>query len=52
MKYYSTKDGRMYARFVDCQKAFNTAVHLEIKIKLIRIGVGTNFYKLSKVCIH
>ncbi len=47
-KYCSTKDGRVYACFVDFQKAFDTVIHTGIKIKLLKIGVGTNFYNTIK----
>lgn len=47
-KYCNTKDGRVFACFVDFQKAFDTVIHTGIKIKLLKIGVGTNFYQVVK----
>jgi hypothetical protein len=41
-----TKDGRVYACFIDFYKAFDTVIHPGIKIKLLKMGVGTNFYKV------
>ena len=47
-KYCNTKDGNVYACFVDFQKAFDTVIHTGIKIKLLSIGVGTSFYNVIK----
>ena len=47
-KYCNSKNGRMYACFVDFQKAFDTVIHTGIKIKLLSIGVGTSFYNIIK----
>jgi len=47
-KYCKTKDGKVYACFVDFQKAFDTVVHTGIKIKLLSIGVGSKFYEIIK----
>lgn len=58
-EYCQNKDGRVYACFVDFQKAFDTVVHTGLKIKLLRIGVGTlfynvikNMYEVSRSCIR
>ena len=58
-KYCKTKDGRVYACFIDFHKAFDTVIHSGIKIKLLKIGVGTNFYQViqsmyssSKSCVR
>ena len=58
-EYCKTKDGRVFACFVDFQKAFDTVIHTGIKIKLLKIGVGTLFYniikkmyEISKSCIR
>ena len=58
-KYCKCKDGRLFACFVDFQKAFDTVIHTGIKIKLLQIGVGSNFYNivnsmysLSKSCVR
>ena len=40
-KYCRSKDGRVFACFVDFQKAFDSVVHAGIKINLLNIGVGT-----------
>lgn len=57
-KYCNRKDGRVYACFVDFQKAYDTVIHAGIKIKLLEMGVGTLFYNtiksmysVSKSCI-
>ena len=57
-KYCKTKDGKVYACFVDFQKAFDTVMHTGIKIKLLSIEVGSKFYeiiknmyKVSKSCV-
>ena len=34
-KYCNSKDGRVFACFVDFQKAFDTVIHTGIKLKLI-----------------
>ena len=47
-KYCKIKDGRLFACFVDFQKAFDTIIHTGIKIKLLQIGVGSNFYNIIK----
>ena len=47
-KYCRTKDGRLFACFVDFKKAFDTVIHTGIKIKLLDIGVGSLFYNIVK----
>ena len=47
-KYCNSKDGRVFACFVDFQKAFDTVIHTGIKLKLIDIGVGNKFYNIIK----
>ena len=47
-KYCRCKESRVYAYFVDFQKAFDTVIHTGIKIKLLEIGVGSLFYKIIK----
>lgn len=47
-KYCQQKHGKLYACFVDFQKAFDTVIHTGIKIKLLKAGVGTMFYKTIK----
>jgi hypothetical protein len=49
-KYCSHKDGRVFACFVDLRKAFDTVIHTGLKLKLLEIGVGTNFYNVIKTC--
>jgi hypothetical protein len=39
-KYCNNKDGRVFACFVDFQKAFDTVIHTGIKIKLLENGIG------------
>ena len=47
-KYCNSSTGRVFACFVDFQKAFDTVIHTGIKIKLLTIGVGSNFYNIIK----
>jgi hypothetical protein len=56
--YCNSKDGRVFACFVDFQKAFDTVIHTGIKIKLLHAGVGSLFYniisrmyEISKSCV-
>lgn len=44
--YCNSKNGRVFACFVDFQKAFDTVVHTGIKIKLLQIGVRFLFYNI------
>ena len=47
-KYCNNKDGRVFACFVDFQKAFDTVIHTGIKIKLSENGTGHHFYNIIK----
>ena len=47
-KYCNVKEGKVFACFVDFQKAFDTVIHTGIKIKLLQAGVGTMFYNTIK----
>jgi hypothetical protein len=47
-KYCKTENGKVYACFVDFQKAFDTVIHTGIQIKLLSIGVGSKFYEIIK----
>jgi hypothetical protein len=47
-KYCSSKDGRLFACFVDLKEAFDTVIHVGIKIRLLDIGVGSLFYNIIK----
>lgn len=47
-KYCHTKEDRVYASFVDFQKAFDTVIHTGIKIKLIQNGISSHFYNIIK----
>ena len=47
-KYCNSKDGRVYACFVDFHKAFDTVIHTGLKLKLISLGVGNKFYNIIK----
>ena len=58
-KYCNKKEGRVYACFVDFNKAFDTVIHQGIKLKLLNIGISSNFYNiiksmysLSKSCVR
>ena len=46
-KYFS-KNKKVYACFVDFQKAFDTVIHTAIYIKLLKANVGGLFYNLLK----
>ena len=43
-------DGGVFVCFIDFQKAFETVIHTGIKI--LRIGVGTNFYQVIIKCMY
>lgn len=43
-KYCNTKEGRLYACFIDFHKAFDSVVHNGLKLKLLQHNVGTKFY--------
>jgi hypothetical protein len=58
-EYCSERNGRVYACFVDFQKAFDTVIHTGLKIKLLKLGVGSlfyqvinNMYKTSRSCVR
>ena len=57
-KYCKCHNSRVFACFVDFQKAFETVIHTGIKLKLLQIGVGSLFYNIiqnmytySKSCV-
>ena len=46
-KYCQSKNGRLYACFVDVHKVFDTSViHVGLKLKLLKMNVGTMFYRI------
>ena len=47
-KYCHDKSGRVFACFVDFQKAFDTVIHTGIKLKLLDIGISSSFYNVIK----
>ena len=47
-KYCNNKDGKVFACFVDFQKAFDTVIHTGIKIKLLENDIGHHFYNIIK----
>jgi hypothetical protein len=47
-KYCKIKNGKVYACFVDFQKAFDTVIHTGIKIKLLSIGIDSKLYEIIK----
>lgn len=58
-KYCNKKEGRVFACFVDFNKAFDTVIHQGIKLKLVNMGISSNFYNviksmynLSKSCVR
>jgi hypothetical protein len=58
-KYCQSKNGRLYACFVDFHKVFDTSViHVGLKLKLLKMNVGTMFYRIianmyehSRTCV-
>ena len=47
-KYCKGEGRKIYACFVDFQKAFDTVIHTGIKLKLLQIGICSNFYEIIK----
>jgi hypothetical protein len=47
--YCHDKNGRVFACFVDFQKAFDTVIQTGIKLKLLKIGIGSNFYNVITI---
>jgi hypothetical protein len=47
-QYRKTKDGKVFACFVDFPKAFDKVIHTGIKLKLLEIGVSSRFYNILK----
>ena len=45
-KYCNTKEGRLYACFVDFQKAFDSVIHCGLKLKLLQLNIGSKFYNI------
>jgi hypothetical protein len=57
-KYCQSKNGRLYACFVDFHKAFDSVIHVDLKLKLLKMNVGTmfdriiaNMYEHSRACV-
>ena len=50
-KYCKTKDGKVYACFVDFQKAFDTVIHTVLKSNFSQSELVQSFTKLSKTCM-
>lgn len=50
--YCNTREGRMYACFVDFQKAFDSVVHNGMKLKLLNQMLEPNFTMSFKICIR
>jgi hypothetical protein len=57
-KYCQSKNGRLYACFVDFHKAFDSVIHVGLKLKLLKNNVGTMFYRIianmyeqSRACV-
>ena len=42
----STKEGRLYACFIDFQKAFDSVIHCGLTLKLLQLNVGCKFYNI------
>jgi hypothetical protein len=49
-QYCKTKDGKVFACFVDFQIAFDKVIHTGIKLKLLGIKVSSRFYNIIKTC--
>ena len=47
-KYINKKGGKLFAFFVDFRRAFDTIIHEGIKYKLLKSGIGGNFYSIIK----
>ena len=47
-KYINKKGGKLFACFVDFRRAFDTVIHEGIKYKLLKSGIGGNFYSIIK----
>ena len=47
-KYCNTKEGRLYACFIDFQKAFDNVIHCGLKLKLLQLNIGSKFYETVK----
>ena len=45
-KYCNSKDGRLYACFIDFHKAFDSVIHNGMKLKLLQMNVGNKFYDI------
>lgn len=45
-KYCSTKEGKLYACFIDFYKAFDSVIHCELKLKLLQLNVGNKVYNI------
>ena len=43
---YCSSRGRLYACFIDFHKAFDSDVHIGLKLKLLHCNVGSKFYKI------
>jgi hypothetical protein len=57
-KYCQSKNGRLYACFVDFHKVFASVIHVGLKLKLLKMNVGTMFYRIianmyehSRTCV-
>ena len=45
-KYCNSKEGRLYACFIDFHKAFDSVIHTGLKLKLLHMNVGSKFYNI------
>lgn len=45
-KYCHHKDGKLFCCFVDFNKVFDSIIHTGLKLKLLQLNVGSNFYKI------
>lgn len=56
--YCQSKNGRLYVCFVDFHKAFDSVLPVGLKLKLLKMNVGTMFYRIidnmykhSRACV-
>ena len=47
-KYCNTKEGRLYTCFIDFHKAFDSVIHAGLKLKLLKMNIGSYFYNIIK----
>ena len=51
-KVTDSNNGKLFSCFVDFRKAFDTVVHPALFLKLLKLGIGSLFYKSLKAMYH